>query len=51
MVSYHPSKFGGHRHGGSGDMKFLVTEGQDSACPLLDPPLLFMPCLLPNMTC
>ena len=50
MVSHHPGKFGGHRHFVSGDMMFVVVEGQDSTCPRLDPPLLFiskaygMPC-------
>ena len=24
MVSYHPAKFGGHRHSGRGDIMFLV---------------------------
>ena len=27
---HHPAKFHGHRHCGSGDMMFLVVEGQDS---------------------
>ena len=50
MVSHHPAKFGNHSRYGSGDMMFAVVEGQDSACPHLDPPLLFisnahgMPC-------
>ena len=49
MISHHPAKFGGLRHGGSEDM-FVVVEGQDSTCPRLDPSLLFiskahgMPC-------
>ena len=42
MVSHHPAKFGGHRHCGSGDTMFLVVEGQDSTCPRLNPPLLFI---------
>ena len=41
MVSHQPTKFGSHRHGGSGVM-FVVVEGQDSACPRLDPSFLFM---------
>ena len=41
MVSHHPAKFGGHRHCGNGDM-FVVVEGQNSTCPRLDPPLLFI---------
>ena len=51
MVNYHPAKFDGHRLCGSGDMMFVVVEGQDSLCPRLDPPLLFiskahgMPCI------
>ena len=50
MLSHHPAKFGNHSRYGSGDMMFAVVEGQDSACPRLDPPLLFisnahgMPC-------
>ena len=50
MVSHHPATFGGHRHCGSEDMMFAVVEEQDSTCPRLDPPLLFiskahgMPC-------
>ena len=42
MVSHHTAKFGGHRHCGSGDMMFVVVEEQDSTCPRLDPPLLFI---------
>ena len=30
MVSHHPSKFGGQRYRGSGDISFLVVEEQDS---------------------
>ena len=50
MVSHNPAKFGGHRHCGSGNMMFVVDEGQDYTCPRLDSPLLFiskahdMPC-------
>ena len=42
MVSHHPAKFGGHRHCGSGDMMFVVVEGQESTCPRLDSPLLLI---------
>ena len=42
MVSYHPVKFGDHRHCGSEDMMFLVVEGQDSICPHFNSPLLFI---------
>ena len=42
MVSHRPIEFGLHRHCGSGYILFLVMEGQDSTCPLLDPPLLFI---------
>ena len=42
MVSHHLAKFGGHRHCGSGDVMFLVVEGQDSTCPCLNLPLLFI---------
>ena len=50
MINHHSAKFGLHRHCGSGDMVFVVAEGQDSTCACLDPPLLFiykvhgMPC-------
>ena len=37
--SHHPAKFGGHRNCGSGDMMFLVIEGQDSTCPRFKPQL------------
>ena len=30
MVSHHPAKFGGYRYCGSGDMMFVVVEGQDT---------------------
>ena len=30
IVFHHPAKFHGHIHCGSGDMMFLVVEGQDS---------------------
>ena len=42
MVSHHPVKFGGHGHCGSGDMMFLVDEGQDSTCPRFNLLLLFI---------
>ena len=42
MVSHHPTKFGGHRHCGSGDMLFPVVEEQDSTFPRLNPPSLFL---------
>ena len=36
MVSHHPANFGGHTHGGNGDMMFAAIEGQDSTyLPLL----------------
>ena len=43
MLSYHPATFGGHRRCGSEDMIFLMVEEQDSTCPRLNPPLLFIP--------
>ena len=36
MVNHHPTKFGGHRHCGSGEIMFLVVKGQDSTCPRLN---------------
>ena len=42
MVSNHPVKFGGNRHGDSRDMMFLVPEEQDSTFPRINPPLLFI---------
>ena len=42
MVSHHHAKFGSHRCCGIGEMMFLVVEGQDSTCPRMDPPLLFI---------
>ena len=50
MAGHYLATFGGHRHCGSGDIIFVVVEEQDSTCPRLDPPLLFiskahgMPC-------
>ena len=38
--SYHPARFGGHRHCASGDLVFLVVEGQDSTCHRFNPSLL-----------
>ena len=35
---HHPAKFGGHRHCVSGDMMFVVAEGQETICPRLDLP-------------
>ena len=46
MVSHHPEKFGDHRHCGSGDIMFLVTEEENSRCSRFNPPLLFNPSLL-----
>ena len=40
MVSHHPPP--PHRHCGSGDMVFVVVDGQGSTCPHLDPPFLFI---------
>ena len=40
---FHPAKFAGHRHCGSGgDVMFLVVEEQDSTCSRLNPLLLFI---------
>ena len=50
MVSHHPAKSVGHKYYGSGDIMFLVVEGQDSTYPRFNPLLLFiseahgMPC-------
>ena len=44
MVSHHPANLGDPRHCGSGDMMFVVVEGQDSTCPPLDPSLLLISC-------
>ena len=41
-MSHYPAKFGSQRHCGSAYMMFVVIEGQDFACPHLDPPLLFI---------
>ena len=35
MVSHHLGKFDGHRHFVSGDMMFVVVDGQESTCPRL----------------
>ena len=42
MVSHHPSKLGGQRYRGSGDISFLVAEEQDSTS-CLNLSLLFTP--------
>ena len=42
MVRNYPTMSGGHRYCGSGDMVFVVIEGQDFSCPCLDPPLLLI---------
>ena len=42
MVSHHPTKFGDDRHCDSGDVMFLVLEGQNSTWPYLNPQLLFI---------
>ena len=41
MVSHHSAKFGDHRHCGSGDIMFLVAEGENSRCSHFNPSLLF----------
>ena len=41
MVSYYPVKFGGHVHGGSRDMTFLVAEEKNSRCSRFNLPSLF----------
>ena len=46
MVSYHPAKFGDHRHCGSGDIMFLVAEEENSRRSRFNKPLLFNPPLL-----
>ena len=42
MVSHHPAKVGDHRYYGSGDIMFLVAEGENSRCSCFNPPLLFV---------
>ena len=42
MGSYHPAKFGDHRHCGSGDIMFLVAEDENSRRSHFNPPLLFI---------
>ena len=42
MVSHQPAKISGYRHGGNGDIMFLVVEEQDSTYSCLNPPLLFI---------
>ena len=46
MVTHHSAKFGDHKHGGSGDIMFLVAEEETSRCSRLNKPLLFNPPLL-----
>ena len=41
MIGHHPAKFGGHRHGGNGDM-FLLAEEEKSRCSCFNPPLPFI---------
>ena len=41
MVSHDPTKFGGHKHCGSGDIKFLVAKEENSRCSRFNPSLLF----------
>ena len=42
MVSHQPGKFGDHSCWGSGDMTYLVVEGQDSTRSLLNSLLQFI---------
>ena len=37
MVSHHLAKFSDHRHCGSGDIMFLVVEGENSRCSRFNP--------------
>ena len=39
MVGHHSTRFGDHRHCGSGYM-FLLVDGQDSKCSRLNLPLM-----------
>ena len=48
MVSHHPAKFAVHRHCGSGDIIFVVTEEQDSTGSRLNPLLLLSYCFPSN---
>ena len=40
MVNHYTTKFGGHRHCGSGDIMSLVAKDEDLRCSGLNPPLL-----------
>ena len=40
IVIHHPDKFDDLRNCGSGNIMFLVVEGQDSTWPYFNPPLL-----------
>ena len=42
MLSLNLVKFAGHRHCSSKDLMPLVVKRQDSRCPCLNPPLLFI---------
>ena len=42
MISYHPTKFGGHRCYDTEGIMFLLIEGQDSTWPRVNPLLLFI---------
>ena len=42
MFSHHPANFVGQKHCGSGDILFLVAEGQDCTCSGLNLSLLFI---------
>ena len=42
MVSRHPANFGAHRHCGSGNVMFLVSEEENSRCCHFNPSLLFI---------
>ena len=42
MISHYSPKFGGHRDCGSGDIRFLVAEEENSLCSCFNPPLLFI---------
>ena len=42
MVRHLHAKFGGHSLCGSGDIRLLVAEEEDSKCSRFNPPLLFI---------
>ena len=48
MVSHHPAKFGGYRHGSDSGNMFLVVGGQDSTRSRFSSSLLF---ILKHMAC